>query len=108
MRTRGKSQGKNPLADLANAATRVVHTAAEILEEEMAAGIKAAQEVSAQMESALGNGADSTHEGFLEVVDRFEHDAKEAVSVLANLFRILARASEKIEANKAGEDAKSD
>jgi hypothetical protein len=72
-----------------------VRTAAEILEKEIATGIKAAQEVSAQIESDLSNGTASTNQGFSEIVDRFEHDAKEVVSVLATLFRTLAKASEK-------------
>jgi len=71
-----------------------VHTAAEILEKEIAAGIKAAQEVSARMEMAAGKSPDPTNASFLEIIDRFEKDAQEAVSVLATLFRTLAKAVE--------------
>jgi hypothetical protein len=44
------------------------------------------------------------HEGFLEIVDQFERDAKEAVSVLASLFRLLVKSSEKITPMNPGKD----
>jgi hypothetical protein len=63
-----------------------------VLEKELAAGIEAAQQVSAQMEKRWAGASKAANLGFLEIVDRFEIDAQQAISVLATLFRTLAKA----------------
>jgi hypothetical protein len=104
----GKAAGrKNALTDFASASTGVVHTAAEILEREIAEGIKAAQEIGAKVEIALEKGPDPTHASLLEIIDRFEKDGQEAVSTLASFLRTLARALRTTDPKPEQDDHKS-
>ncbi|MBV8773625.1 MAG: hypothetical protein JO166_15040 [Deltaproteobacteria bacterium] len=92
----GKIGGrKRALTQFADRSASVVHLAAGILEKEIAAGIKAAQDISARSETALERSPDPAQTSLLGMIDRFEKDGQEAVSVLATLLRILAKALEK-------------
>jgi hypothetical protein len=92
----GKTGGRKPaLTQFADTSASVVHIAAEVLEKEIAAGIKAAQDISAQVERALERSPDPAQTSLLDMIDRFERDGQEAVSVLATLLRVLAKALEK-------------
>jgi hypothetical protein len=80
------------MADFADTSAKVVHTAAEVLEKELAAGIKAAQNISTKVETTFQNSPAPTQTSFLEMIDLFERDGQAAVSVLATLLRILSKA----------------
>jgi hypothetical protein len=105
----GKPTGRNnAFDDFATTSTSIVHTAAEILEREIEAWIKAAQEIGTHVEMALEKTLDSTPASFLEIIDRFEKDGLEAVSVLAALHRTLAKAGTKATDPGPGQDNHND
>jgi hypothetical protein len=79
----------------------IVHTAAQVLEEEIAAGFKAAQHLSTDVETPSGRNSNPAPTSFLEIIDRFERRGQQAVRVLATLLRLLARAFAKDDRNQA-------
>ena len=78
----------------------IVHTAAQVLEEEIAAGLEAAQHLSTEVETLSKRNSNPAATSFLEIIDRFERRGQEAVRVIATLLRLLARASQKTTATR--------
>jgi hypothetical protein len=84
-----RNRRSQALTDFANTSSRVVQTAAVILEEEIAAGMAAAKEVSAQMANAVQH-ADLTQSDYTQIIECFRHDAHDAVDVLVTLLKTAA------------------
>jgi hypothetical protein len=81
--------------DFANKSLSVVQQAASILEEEIAAGVVAAKQISEQMAKAAEVQLSRTHEsesmGPMELVEKFRHHTHEAVDVLVNLLQVATK-----------------
>jgi hypothetical protein len=86
----------------------IVHTAAQVLEEEIAAGIKAAQHLSTDVATPSERNSNPAPTSFLEIIDRFERRGQEAVRVFATLLRLLARALQKTAATRPEQNTQED
>jgi hypothetical protein len=78
---------RSVLADFASTSSRVVQTAAMILEQEIAAGMAAAKEVSAQMAVAVKHAPNAGEANYSQIIERLKADAHAAVDVLVNLLK---------------------
>jgi hypothetical protein len=82
---------RNALANFANTSSRVVQTAASILEQEIAAGMAAAKEVTAQMAVAVTQAPKAGEANYAQIVESLKVDAHAAVDVLVNLLKTAAQ-----------------
>ena len=92
----GRKPNSSPsYTDFANTSLGVVQQAARILEEEIAAGVVAAKQISEQMAKAaevqLAHTGEGGSIGPMEMVERFRHHTHEAVDVLVNLLQVAAK-----------------
>lgn len=78
---------KSALTMFADTSARVVQTAAGILEEEIAAGIAAAKEISQGVQETVQGAPHLSKADYANLVERFRTDAHDVLEVLVTLFK---------------------
>ena len=84
---RGRARQKSALTMFADTSARIVQTAAGILEEEIAAGIAAAKEISRDVRDTVQGAPHLSKADYANLVERFRTDAHDVLEVLVTLFK---------------------